>query len=191
MTPRQIFTAILFFTLSYSSKGQQRLELMETNISSSDMEAYAQSYLWVKNWWLVTGVVPDTSKSGNTFSPKGKLNTQAIDSLSKIFNKYLPADIVRDGNLVPRINFTVNKRLKPYIKTSVYEIDGNTAKLTGLFFIEFDATRHNGMPDVRNIYVFDPAKTKHLPAPVAIDAYKRKATGLENNLVPPPVRNDL
>ena len=85
---------------------------METNIAGAEMDAYAQSYLWVKNWWLVNGVVPDTSKGGNTFSPGSKLSKPVIDSLSKVFNKYLPGDIVREGDLVPRINFSVGFTLR-------------------------------------------------------------------------------
>jgi hypothetical protein len=45
---------LLQFLVAFS---QERLELLETNVSQSEINNYADSYLWTKNWWLTNGMI--------------------------------------------------------------------------------------------------------------------------------------
>ena len=151
-----ILTLLLCSVIIQVSIAQKRLELLETNINTSNISEYTESYLWTKNWWLVSSMLIDTSKRGNTIAENSTLSKDKIDSLSKEFRKCLSPEIIRFGNLVPRINFIPNKKIKPYIRSFVYETTDQTTKLIGSFLIEFGSKKHNSMFDIYNIHIEDP-----------------------------------
>lgn len=178
---------ILFLSVfcSITLAGQKRLELLETNISSDKFSQFADSYLWTKNWWLVNRKIVDTAKGGNALSKESKLDKAKIDSLSLVFSRYLTSEIMRFGKLNPRIYLKIDKKLRPYIKASIYEFDNSEVKLVGLFIIEFGSDFHNSMADVLNIIIIDPNDAITYSNSQVKSWYERPSSRLERNMTQP------
>ncbi len=169
------------------TQGQERLELLETNVKQDVINNYADSYLWTKNWWLASGMVIDTSRGGNTMSRNSILTKQKIDSLHYAFTKYISPDLIRFGNLVPRIVYKLDNKAKPYIISTIYELREEKSKPIVQFKIEFDKRAHNKMPDIYSVSInnldqVNPQTDKYL-----YSLLKRKPTVEENNITPPKV----
>jgi hypothetical protein len=169
------------------SKGQEKLELLETNIKQDIINSYTDSYLWTKNWWLNSGMLIDTGKGGNAIAKNSLLTKQKIDSLHQVFTGYISTDQLRSGSMVPRIIYKSNSKGKPYITSSIYEIKDGEPKLLVQFKIEFDKGMHNDMSDVVSIAINNPGKVKPYAAAFINAALQRKPTAQENNITPPPV----
>jgi len=90
------FQSALFFALliCLASKSQGRLELLETNVEQKNIGPYTDSYLWVKNNWLSGGMMGDVNRGANTLAASSKLDKNKVDSLSKLFRKDLPTQLI-------------------------------------------------------------------------------------------------
>ncbi len=183
------FTLMILFTLlcCFTSIAQKRLELLETNIDPQMIGEFTDSYLWTKNWWLTAKMVPDTSRGGNAWSISSKLNKSKVDSMSKLFTKYVSPDIIRFGNLLPRIEYRNSSKQTLHIKSSLYEIRDTAATLIAQFLIEFSTSKHNKMADVHSISIIDPADAIAYPHKQLLNWYNRKATAQEQEMTPPAV----
>lgn len=180
---------ILFFTLlcCFTSFAQKRLELLETNIDPQVFQEFADSYLWTKNWWLTARMVPDTSRGGNTWTVSSRLNKSKVDSMSILFTKFVSPDIIRFGNLIPRIEYRNSPKQTLHIKSSLYEIADTAAVLMAQFVIEFSTSKHNKKADVYSISIIDPADAIAYPHQQLLNWYNRKASAQEQEMTPPPV----
>ena len=181
----KLFVAALAFFISISTFGQKRLELLETNIPEAGLAKYTDSYLWTKNWWLVNRKMVETSKGGNALSADSKLTKVQVDSLSQVFSRYLPTDIAHHGHFTPRVSFNGTKKLRPYIKSSIYEIHDSSVKLICQFIIEFGTKNHNSMPDIFGIMILDPKDVTPYSAADISKWYHRKPTKLETDIMGP------
>lgn len=182
-------TALLFFTgISLIGVAQERLELLETNIGEERILAHSESYMWTKNWWLSAGMRAPVEKGGNTLAASSKLNDRRLDSLSRLFNKYLPSRLIRLGNLQPRINYLKDHKSPPYILATIFEINGQEVKSLGQFRITFHTTFHNQMPDVMDIQVTAPEKIKAYDRNYVLKTHKRKPTDTEREITPPEIQ---
>jgi predicted lipase len=146
--------------------------------------------LWVKNWWLSNGMIVDTIKGGNCISTNSKLTKAKIDSLSKEFNKFFNIELIRFGNLQPKINFLTSNSKKRFIKASIYEIENSNCKLLGQFIIEFGNGNHNKMKDIFNIKIIEPKNSICLPYKTLIELYNRSASDAEQNITPPLIEQN-
>lgn len=178
---------LLVFLPSISLFGQQRLELLETNVAPAQFGAYGDSYLWTKNWWLTSSMLVDIARGGNAIAEGSKLSKAKVDSLGKVFRQYLSPDLIRFGKLVPRIEYTGNKKSKPFIRSSVYEVKGDSVKLLGQFYIEFGTGSHNNMTDVFDVTIMDPKTVTAFPSSIVTGWIKRAATPQERELIGPEV----
>jgi len=184
---RKAIISLLGIFLAVSLQGQNRLELLETNIPKNKFPSYGDSYLWSKNWWLGNAMLVDTSKGGNSIAANSLLSKKKIDSLSKEFLKYISVDVLRFGPLQPRINFLADNKVKPYIKASIYEINSSSTKLIVQFVIEFGKGVHNSMPDVIDIRITKPTELQPYTETVVRKIFQRKAIAEENNLIGPTI----
>jgi hypothetical protein len=182
------FVPVFIFTLfvSLTSRSQQRLELLETNIAETAMPAYGESYVWTKNWWLSNGMMVPVEKGGPSVGVTSELQKGRIDSLSKLFNTFLPAKVMRHGGLKPRINYLKSKAV-PFIQTTVFEINGEEVKAVCQFKITFAHTQHNKMPDIQDITITPIDKIKPYDKNVLIKTFKRAPTSIESEMTPPEV----
>jgi hypothetical protein len=184
------FQSALFFALliCLSSKSQNRLELLETNVAQKNIGPYTDSYLRTKNAWLADGMLVETSRGGNALAASSKLDKNKIDSLSTLFRKYLPTQLIRFGNMAPRINYLNDPKKPPYILSTVFEINGQEVKTLGQFKIVFAASKHNNMPDVMDIEIVPVKKRKPYTKNAVIRTFNRSATTEEEEMIPTPVR---
>jgi hypothetical protein len=185
---KQLLTSLIV-CWSLSVFSQQRLELLETNIATNIFSAYGDSYLWTKNWWLTNGMLVDTAKGGNSISAKSQLTTASIDSLSKLFRTFVSPNVMRFGNLVPRIIKSNTKSKTFFVKASIYEFDDRASKLIAQFIIEFVTSKHNKKHDVMSIIIVDPGIASPLPLQDVKNHYNRKANKAELDITPPGVAN--
>ena len=183
--PSALFFA-LFVCLSATSQG--RLELLETNIAQKDIGPYTDSYLWVKNNWLLGGMMGDINRGANALAASSKLDKNKVDSLSKLFRKDLPARIILFGNLAPRINYLNDPKKPPYILSTVFDINGQEVKTLGQFKIVFATSQHNNMPDIVDIAIVPAGKIKPYGNTAVIRTFNRSATAEEQEMIPPPVK---
>ncbi len=180
-----IFLVIYLFSIH--TFGQKKLEILETNIPKDKFNSYADSYLWTKNWWLLNKKFIDTSRGGNAIATNSKLTKEIIDSLGKEFSKYASNDILFHGKIVPKINFVSSAKSISYIRSSIYLIEGNTAKLIVQFQIEFSKKIHNSMNDVFSLIIFNPKNSTSYSFDKVNSLYNRKTTSQENYITPPMV----
>jgi hypothetical protein len=183
---RLLTFVILIFTLQ-DVFGQKRLELLETNIPIEKITSYSDSYLWTKNWWLTNGLIVDTSKGGNAIALGSSLSKTYIDSIAREFRRVVPPEIVRFGNLVPKINYSKSAKQVPYIKASIYEINESSAKLIIQYLIEFGSGRHNRMNDISSVAILDVKSISPLTFEKVSELYQRKPSLAELDITPPQV----
>lgn len=182
---------LILFTFSTSLLfGQKRMELLETNIPIDKITAYADSYLWTKNWWLTNGIMVDTTQGGNSLSQKSKLTKAGIDSLGKEFRKSLSPNLIRFGNFIPRITTYNSPKQIPYIKVSFYEIEQSSVKLLSQLILEFGTHQQNNMKEVLNIFLLDPKVSIPVSKEFANSLYNRKPNRIELEMTPPQVSTD-
>jgi hypothetical protein len=132
-------------------------------------------------------MIVQISKGGNAIAKNSALTKQKIDSLHQIFIKFLPPEIVRFGNLTPRLVYKKRNKTSPYIKSTVYEMRDGSLKPIVQFMIDFDKMQHNNMPDVVNILISNPDVIKPQDVSSLKSLLKRKATVAERNITPPRV----
>jgi hypothetical protein len=182
-------TLILLACISFvACFAQDRMEFLETNVPVVEIDKYADSYLWTKNWWLTSDKMIEPSGGGNALSPNSPLNKQNVDSLSKEFLKYFTVDLIRFGNFQTRVRYVTVKRPRPYILATLYENCNQKPKLIGQYLIEFDKGVHKDKADVFTIAIIEPSKAKLYPDELLIKTYKRKANDQESGMMPPPVQ---
>ena len=183
---------LLTFLIACSSASvfsQQRLELLETNIPTNGFSPYGDSYLWTKNWWLTNGMIIDTAKGGNSISVGSKLTKASIDSLSKLFKTFISPNVIRFGNLIPRIIKSNTKSKISFVKASIYEFDDHSSKLIAQYIIEFATSKHNKKHDVISITITEPGAGWPLLLKEVRSHYNRKANKAELDITPPGVVN--
>jgi hypothetical protein len=163
--------------------------LLETNVPAHAFTPYGDSYLWTKNWWLTNGMLIDTTKGGNALSPDSKLTKASLDSLSKLFRTFLSPDVIRFGNLVPRIIQSTAKVKNSFVKASVYEFDNDSTRLIAQYVIEFGIGKHNKKQDVINITIIEHDAGSPAPLERVKRYYYRKATKAELDITAPGVVN--
>lgn len=185
----KIIWILVFFFIGISSYSQQRLELLQTNVPAEKIEAYADSYLWTKNWWLTNGMLADVEKGGNALSDKSKLNKTRIDSLGKLFRTSLPPQLIRFGKMKPRLSYEKSTKPPYYILSTIYEINSEDVKPLGQFKIVFGSAMHNQMADVMDIQLIPAGEIKTIDKKLVISTYNRKATPVEINIQGPDVSN--
>lgn len=180
---------LLFSLLSISCclTAQQRLEILQTNITLKDIATYTDSYLWTRNWWLVGNMLVDTLKGGNAIARESKLNKHTVDSLGKVYRKYISPDLVRFGGLQPRVVYDHSPKLMSFIQSSIYEIQNNQPVLLAVLRIQFSKKMHNNMRDINSIMIVPPSEVTQVSDSTIFALLKRKPTPLEADIMGPVV----